>query len=86
MDKQLYDEVLFLLDELSQDTTVPRNVRRNATESKNRIMTSKESLDIKCASAVSVLEDMANDPNVPSHGRAALYTIISKLESLAKSQ
>jgi uncharacterized protein (UPF0147 family) len=85
MDQKLYDEVNYLLDELAQDTSVPRNVRKSATDSKTRLSNGRESLDLRCAGAVSTLDEMANDPNVPSHGRAALYTIISKLEALAKS-
>jgi Uncharacterized protein conserved in archaea len=45
----------------------------------------KESLDLRCATVISELDDISNDPNVPSHGRAAIYTIISKLEALSKS-
>ncbi|GGM74801.1 hypothetical protein GCM10007108_10990 [Thermogymnomonas acidicola] len=85
MDQKLYEEILYLLDELSQDTSVPKNVRKSATDSKARLTNEKESLDLRCATAVSILDEMANDPNVPAHGRASLYTIISKLEALAKS-
>lgn len=85
MDQKLYEEVLYLLDELGQDTTVPKNVRKSAADSVTRLSKENESLDIKCATAISMLDDMANDPNVPAHGRAALYTVISKLEALAKS-
>lgn len=85
MDQKLYEEVLYLLDELGQDTTVPKNVRKNATDSISRLSNQNESLDIKCATAISLLDEMTNDPNVPAHGRAALYTVISKLEALAKS-
>ncbi|HLH86758.1 MAG TPA: UPF0147 family protein [Thermoplasmataceae archaeon] len=85
MDQKLYDEVMYLLDELAQDTTIPKNVRKTATDSKARLMKESERFDVRCASAVSLLDDMANDPNVPAHGRAALYTVISKLEALAKS-
>lgn len=85
MDQKMYDEVLYLLDELSQDTSVPKNVRKSASDSKQRLGMEEESLDLRCATAVSMLDEMANDPNVPAHGRASLYTIISKLEALAKS-
>lgn len=85
MDQKMYEEVLYLLDELSQDTSVPKNVRKSASDSKLRLGIEKESLDLRCATAVSMLDEMANDPNVPAHGRASLYTIISKLEALAKS-
>lgn len=85
LDQKLYDEVIYLLEELSQDTTVPKNVRKSASDSKTRLLKASESLDIRCATAVSLLDEMANDPNVPAHGRAALYTVISRLEALAKS-
>lgn len=85
MDQKLYDEVLYLLDELGQDTTVPKNVRKSAADSVTKLANQAESLDIKCATAISMLDEMTNDPNVPAHGRAALYTVISRLEALAKS-
>lgn len=85
MDKNLYDEVIYLLDELSQDTSVPKNVRKSATDAKDKMSIQKSSLDLRCATAVSMLDEISNDPNVPSHGRASLYTLISKLEALAKT-
>ena len=85
MDEQLYGEVLELMDELAEDTSVPRNVRKTSSDSREKLQNSKESLDLRCATVISSLDDISNDPNVPSHGRAAIYTIISKLESLSKS-
>ncbi len=85
MDEKLYNEVLELMDELAEDTSVPRNVRKTSSDSKEKLQNSRESLDLRCATAISSLDDISNDPNVPSHGRAAIYTIISKLESLSKS-
>ncbi len=85
MDEKLYGEVLELMDELAEDTSVPRNVRKTSSDSREKLQNSKESLDLRCATVISSLDDISNDPNVPSHGRAAIYTIISKLESLSKS-
>jgi hypothetical protein len=85
MDNKLYSELIYLLEELSQDTSVPKNVRKSSTDARNKLSDGKISLDLRCATAISLLDEIANDPNVPSHGRAALYTIISKLEALSKS-
>ncbi len=85
MDENLYSEVLALMDELSEDTSIPRNIRKMSSDSKEKLLNEKESLDLRCATVISELDDISNDPNVPSHGRAAIYTIISKLESLSKS-
>ncbi|MHB1439106.1 MAG: UPF0147 family protein [Cuniculiplasma sp.] len=85
MDSKLYEEVMYLLEEMSQDTSVPKNVRKNAVDARGKMENQKTSLDIRCATAISMLDEISNDPNVPSHGRASLYTIISKLEALSKS-
>ncbi len=86
MDTKLYNEVIYLLDDMAQDTSVPKNIRKNAQDAKTKMEEQKVSLDIRCATAISMLDEISNDPNVPSHGRAALYTIISKLEALSKSK
>ncbi len=85
MDERLYGEVLALMDDLAEDTSIPRNIRKMSSDSKEKMLNEKESLDLRCATVISELDDISNDPNVPSHGRAAIYTIISKLESLSKS-
>ncbi|MEM4835379.1 MAG: UPF0147 family protein [Ferroplasma sp.] len=85
MDENLFNEVLALMDELEDDSSIPRNVRKTSSDAKEKMKDNKESLDLRCATVISELDDISNDPNVPSHGRAAIYTIISKLEALSKS-
>ncbi len=85
MDEDLFNEVLALMDDLEDDSSIPRNVRKMSSDAKEKMKDSKESLDLRCATVISELDDISNDPNVPSHGRAAIYTIISKLEALSKS-
>ncbi|MCI4331658.1 MAG: UPF0147 family protein [Thermoplasmata archaeon] len=69
------------LDQLSDDTSVPRNVRRGAASAKGELGKPRVALDVRIASAVYVLDDLANDPNLPTHGRTAIWSIISSLES-----
>lgn len=70
------------LDELVEDTSVPRNIRRGAQSAREQLGNSRTALDLRVAGAVTVLDDLANDPNLPTHGRTALWSIISDLESL----
>jgi uncharacterized protein (UPF0147 family) len=69
------------LDELAEDNSVPRNVRRGAASAKLELGKPRVALDVRIASAVYVLDDLANDPNLPTHGRTAIWSIISSLES-----
>jgi len=74
--------VLDALTQLADDALVPRNVRRGAQAAKDALSKPRAALDMRIASAVYVLDDLANDPNLPTHGRTAIWSIISSLESL----
>ena len=68
--------------ELADDASVPRNVRRGAQNAIEELAKRQVALDVRVAGAVYVLDDLANDPNLPTHGQTAIWTIISNLESL----
>jgi len=70
------------LVQLADDASVPRNVRRGAQSARDELGKPRVALDMRIASAVYVLDDLANDPNLPTHGRTAIWSIISSLESL----
>jgi uncharacterized protein (UPF0147 family) len=75
-------QIIEVLDQLAEDTSVPRNIRRGATSAKERLQQSKEAMDVRAASAVFILDDLANDPNIPLHGRTLIWNIISQLEMI----
>ena len=83
--KTKLNQIVDVLDQLSEDTSVPRNIRRGATEAKARLNQVNEALDVRVAGAIGKLDDLANDPNIPMHGRTVIYRIISELENLLKS-
>jgi len=70
------------LAELADDVSVPRNVRRGALAARDELAKPAVPLDVRIASAVYALDDLANDPNLPTHGRTTIWSIISNLESL----
>ena len=70
------------LSELADDASVPRNVRRGALSAKEELSKPTVPQDVRIASAVYLLDDLANDPNLPTHGRTAIWSIISNLESV----
>ena len=76
------ERVMEALTQLADDALVPRNIRRGAQAAKEALAKPRAALDMRIASAVYVLDDLANDPNLPTHGRTAIWSIISSLESL----
>jgi uncharacterized protein (UPF0147 family) len=75
-------QIMEILDQLAEDNSVPRNIRRGATEAKDRLSLKNEALDIRSASAIMILDELANDPNIPLHGRTVIWNIISQLETV----
>ncbi len=81
-DSPAVQRIFASLAELADDASVPRNIRRGAQSARDELAKPRVPLDVRIASAVYVLDDLANDPNLPTHGRTAIWSIISNLESL----
>lgn len=75
-------QVIDILDNLAEDTSVPRNIRKGATDAKGRLLDTKDAMDVRATSAILILDDLANDPNIPLHGRTLIWNVISQLEVL----
>lgn len=75
-------QIMDVLDQLAEDTSVPRNIRRGATEAKERLLRKDEELDVRVAGAIFILDELANDPNIPLHGRTLIWNIMSQLETV----
>ena len=71
------------LNMLSEDNSIPRNIRRGAEEVKQMLLSGQDPIDLRVASATSILDELANDPNIPLHGRTLIWNIMSRLEELA---
>lgn len=76
-------QVIDILDNLAEDTSVPRNIRKGATDAKSRLLDTKNAMDVRATSAMMILDDLANDPNIPLHGRTLIWNVISQLEVLS---
>lgn len=82
VDKRL-DQICDGLNMISEDSSIPRNIRRGAEEVKALLLKLDDPIDLRVASATSRLDELANDPNIPLHGRTLIWNIMSRLEELA---
>ena len=72
-----------MLEEILGDITVPRNLRRSTNEVKNKLLNGNESLAVRVATVIADLDELTNNPNIPSHTRALVWSIVSQLETIA---
>ena len=75
-------QITEVLDQLAEDTSVPRNIRRGAKDAKEKLLGTKDATDVRVAGAIYILDELANDPNIPLHGRTLIWNIISQLETV----
>lgn len=71
-----------VLDRISNDDSVPRNIRRTAENIKKTLSNEKEPVSKRAAKVISNLDDIGNDPNVPIHTRTLVWGLSSRLESI----
>jgi len=79
------EPIVKLLTEIIEDRTVPRNIRSAAEEAKKELTENiDDSWDIRLSSAISVLDEITNDPNMPMHTRTQIWNIVSMLETVKR--
>lgn len=74
-------DVSSMLDNLVNDTSIPKNIRRALSEAKTRLDSGEEK-SVKVSAAIYVIESIAEDINMPPHARTQIWAIMSALESL----
>jgi len=76
------NDVLETLDRIIHDDTVPRNIRRTAGEIKEDLLAGGD-IALKASSAISILEELSADPNLPMHVRTMIWNLVGNLERLS---
>ena len=74
-------EVITMLEELQEDTSVPRNVRSKIVDIIQGLQDKKETI-MKVSRALHDLEEISEDNNVQSYTRMQLFNVASMLESV----
>jgi len=75
-----------ILQQIVDDRTVPRNIRVAAEEALEALAressnaSKKEDKNLRISTAISVLDDIINDSNMPMYTRTQIWNIVSMLE------
>ena len=72
-----------MLDEIIGDITVPRNIRRSTGGIKDKLLNGTESLAVRVAAVISDFDELTANPNIPSHTRALIWSVVSQLETIS---
>jgi hypothetical protein len=76
-------EIIGLIEGVTNDTSVPKNIRRALEEARSKLA-SEDELTVKVSSAIYSIESVSEDVNMPPHARMQIWNILSALETIKK--
>ncbi len=71
-----------MLQHIMEDPSIPRNIRRVADETRGVLMNGSKSIGFRAATAISLIDEISNDPNMPVHARTKIWELVSQLETV----
>ncbi|MEC7711035.1 MAG: UPF0147 family protein [Thermoproteota archaeon] len=80
--KQAMESAIQTLNQLATSHSTPKNFKKTISDLIIELQTDEYSLSVRAANAISSLDDITQDPNVPSFVRTTLWQAVSVLESI----
>lgn len=78
-------KALTTLSQVVESNITPRNIRKIVKDAINMLTDAKISVGVRAANAISILEEVSQDPNMPSFSRVTIWSAVSTLESVRES-
>ena len=70
------------LNQIATNPSTPKNIRKNISDIVEELKSDEYSLSVRAANTISSLDDVTQDPNMPSYVRTSLWQAVSTLESI----
>ena len=70
------------LNQISTNPSTPKNIRKNIADIVEALKSDEYSISVRAANTISSLDDVTQDPNMPSYVRTSLWQAVSTLESI----
>jgi hypothetical protein len=75
-------EAIDTLNQIVASSTTPKTVKKSISELIIELKNDEFALAVRAANTISLLDDVTQDPNLPSYVRTQLWQAVSKLESI----
>jgi hypothetical protein len=80
--EQSMESAIQTLNQLATSHSTPKNFKKTITDLITGLNSTEYSIAVRAANAISSLDDITQDPNVPSFVRTSLWQAVSVLESI----
>ncbi|KFM18938.1 hypothetical protein AAA799P11_00884 [Marine Group I thaumarchaeote SCGC AAA799-P11] len=80
--KESMKEAIDTLNQIIASSSTPKTIKKSITDLITDLNNDEYSLSVRAANTISLLDDVTQDPNMPSYVRTQLWQAVSKLESI----
>lgn len=76
------NQAIATLEEIASNPSTPKNIKKSITDLAADLKKQEYSVSVRAANAISLLDDITQDPNMPSYVRVTLWQAVSTLERI----
>jgi len=80
--KESMKEALDTLSQIVASSSTPKTIKKSISDLIKNLEEEESTLSVRAANTISLLDDVTQDPNMPSYVRTQLWQAVSKLESI----
>ncbi len=80
--KEAMKEAIETLNQIATNHSTPKTIKKSIADLIVDLNNEEYSLSVRANNTISLLDDVTQDPNMPSYVRTQLWQAVSKLESI----
>ena len=80
--KETMKESIETLNQIASNPSTPKTIKKTISDLVVDLNSDEYALSVRAANAISMLDDITQDPNMPSYVRTQLWQAVSKLEGI----
>ncbi|MDE1726187.1 MAG: UPF0147 family protein [Thaumarchaeota archaeon] len=73
---------IITLEDIATNPSTPKNIKKNLSDLVIELKKQEYSVSVRASNAISVLDEITQDPNMPSYVRVTLWQAVSTLERI----
>ena len=79
---EFLNNAMTTLNQIATTPSTPKNIRKHIADIVEELKSDEYSISVRAANTISSLDDVTQDPNMPSYVRTPLWQAVSTLESI----
>jgi hypothetical protein len=79
---EFLNNALSTMNQIATNPSTPKNIRKNIGDLVEGLKSDEYSISVRALNTISSLDDVTQDPNLPSYVRTSLWQAVSTLESI----